>query len=89
MKLSSHAVIQLERSLYAVRGEPLFDSYLLERSVERRMPTVVAPIGIEYLEFGLVWVATLKAEVSHYFSKVVGIHSEAVFFAITSQVVVL
>ena len=53
------------------------------------MPTVVAPVGIEYLEFGLVWVATLKAEVSHYFSKVVGIHSEAVFFAITSQVVVL
>ena len=81
--------IEVERLLDVFLDKGLFDPDLLQFGHEGGMAAVVAPIGVQNPQFGLVRVPAFFPKVVHYFPEIVRIHGQLLCFAIVFQSLVI
>lgn len=77
-QFAADAQVERQRALDLLPDERLLDGDSLEFGGEGRMAAMVAPIGVEDPQLGLIGIAPLGAEVGHHLAQVVGIHCQAV-----------
>ena len=80
-ELFAELQVELQRAFYVFLDERLVHIYIRQLGGEGGVAAVVAPIGVEYLEFGLARIASFPAEVIHYLPEVIGVHRQAVALA--------
>ena len=75
-QLAADAQVQRQRILDLRLGERLLDGDALQFGREGRVAAVVAPIGVENAQFGLIGIAALGAEILHHLAQVVVVHRQ-------------
>ena len=87
-QLAADAQVKRQRFVDVLLDERFLDGDALQLGREGRMAAMVAPIGIENAQFGLVGVTPLGAEIPHHLTQVVSVHRQSVLFAERFQLTV-
>ena len=77
-QFAADAQVEGQRILDLVLYERFLDRDALQLGGEGRMAAVVAPIGVEDAQLGLIGIAPLGTEIFHHLAQVVGIHRQPV-----------
>ena len=85
-QLAADREVQSERILDLVLCERLLDGDLLQFGRKGRVAAMVAPVGIQNAQLRLVGIAAFAAEITDHLGEVVGIHRQALRFAVVRQV---
>ena len=77
-QFAADAQVEGQRILDLVLYERFLDRDALQLGGEGRMAAMVAPIGVEDAQLGLIGIAPLGTEIFHHLAQVVGIHRQPV-----------
>ncbi len=84
--LGTHLQVEVQSAVDVLLDEGLLHIDALQLGREGGVAAVVAPVGVQNPQFGLVGVAAFLGEVLHHLGEVVGIHRQTHLPAICSQI---
>ena len=85
--LRAHPQVQGHRPVDVLLDEGILHVDAFQFRCECRVAAVVAPVGVQNPEFGLVRIPAFLGEIFHNLGEVVGVHRKAHLFAICFQIV--
>ena len=80
-QLAADAQVQRQRILDLLPHEGLLDGDALQLGRKGRMTAVVAPVGVQNPQLGLIGIAAFRTKVLHHLAQVVGIHRQPLLAA--------